>query len=411
MIRLSLKNITRKKSRSFLIFILSVVAAFNIFYQTAQKNSVQNSLKQLIGEAISGQYIIYDSEKKLNVLESQFSDLKLFSWNKQLEESLRQEADGILHISPRLRFGGMISSGDESIGINLQALSEEHIERVSSILDFQDGSSPQNNDEIMLSETFAEELDSKVGDTLVVLANNRDGYLSDAILIISGIFRTNGLAQFLTPIGYLHYEKGKSLMGLEEDETMELLINFKNFEEAKEKEQLLHSGIVALNSELDIATWKESSPLLNSIAAIWVNFGYIIKLIFIAFCFLILVNIIVMITNNRKKEIGTLLAFGFSPFKVINTIAFEYIFLVVTAVLWIGLSLKLVFDFLLQDGIPIPVEELQAAYLSSRIMPEIFWIDIIQVCFLFALACYLAVLISLRKLPKTEISTLLRTAT
>ena len=411
MIRLSLKNITRKKSRSFLIFILSVVAAFNIFYQTAQKNSVQNSLKQLIGEAISGQYIIYDSEEKLNVLESQFSDLELFSWNKQLEQSLRQETDGIINISPRIRFGGMISSGDESIGINLQALSKEHIERVSSILDFQDGSRPQNNDEIMLSETFSEELDSKVGDTLVVLANNRDGYLSDAILVISGIFRTNGLAQFLTPIGYLHYEKGKSLMGLEEGETMELLINFKNFDEAQKKEQLLRSGITALNRELDIATWGESSPLLNSIAAIWVNFGYIIKLVFIAFCFLILVNIIVMITNNRKKEIGTLLAFGFSPFRVINTIAFEYIFLVVTAVLWIGVSLKLVFDFLLQDGIPIPVEELQAAYLSSRIMPEIFWMDIIEVCFLFASACYLAVLISLRKLPKTEISTLLRTAT
>lgn len=411
MIRLSLKNITRKKSRSFLIFVLSVVAAFNIFYQTAQKNSVQNSLKQLIGEAISGQYIIYDSEEKLNVLESQFSDLKLFSWNKQLEESLKQETDGITTISPRLRFGGMISSGDESIGINLQALSQEHLERVSSILDFDDGTIPQNNDEIMLSETFAEELDSKVGDTLVVLANNRDGYLSDAILVISGIFRTNGLAQFLTPIGYLHYEKGKSLMGLEEDETMELLINFENFDEAQEKERLLHSGITQLNSELDIATWRESSPLLNSIAAIWVNFGYIIKLVFIAFCFLILVNIIVMITNNRKKEIGTLLAFGFSPFKVINTIAFEYIFLVITGVLWIGVTLKLVFDFLLHDGIPIPIEELQAAYLSSKIVPEIFWIDIIEVCFLFALACYLAVLISLRKLPKTEISTLLRTAT
>lgn len=411
MIRLSLKNITRKKSRAFLIFILSVVAAFNIFYQTAQKNSVQNSLKQLIGEAISGQYIIYDSEEKLNVLESQFSDLKLFNWNERLEKSLRKETDGILHVSPRLRFGGMMSSGDESIGINLQALSGEHLERVSSILDFHGGTIPGNNDEIMLSETFADELNSKVGDTLVVLANNRNGYLSDTILVISGIFRTNGLPQFLTPIGYIHYDKGKSLMGLEKDETMELLVNFKTFDVAKEKEALLHSSIISLNPELNIAAWNESSPLLNSIAAIWVNFGYIIKLIFIAFCFLILVNIIVMITNNRKKEIGTLLAFGFSPFKVINTIAFEYIFLVVTAVLWIGATLKLIFDFLLQDGIPIPVEELQAAYLSSKIVPKIFWMDILEVCFLFALACYLAVFISLRKLPKTEISTLLRTAT
>ena len=70
-----------------------------------------------------------------------------------------------------------------------------------------------------------------------------------------------------------------------------------------------------------------------------------------------------------------------------------------------------IFDFLLQDGIPIPVEELQAAYLSSKIVPKIFWMDIAEVCFLFTLACYLAVFISLRKLPKTEISTLLRTAT
>ncbi|PIF00813.1 MAG: hypothetical protein CR994_03960 [Maribacter sp.] len=411
MIRLSLKNITRKKSRAFLIFILSVVAAFNIFYQTAQKNSVQNSLKQLIGEAISGQYIIYDSEKKLNVLESQFSDLKLFSWNKDSEGLLKSKVQGIRNIAPRLRFGGMLSSGDESVGINLQALSEEHLERVSSILDFKNGSMPKTNDQIMLSQTFAEELKSEVGDTLVVLANNRDGYLSDNLLTISGIFKTSGLAQFLVPIGYVHYDKGKTLMGLEEDETMELLVNFENFEDTSGKEKQIRSEVASLNDQLNIATWKESSPLLNSVAGIWVNFGYIIKIIFIAFCFLILVNIIVMITNNRKKEIGTLLAFGFSPFRVLNTIALEYIFLVVTAVLWIGVVLKLVFDFFLQGGIPVPVEDLQAAYLSTKIVPEIAWMDIIEVCLLFASACYSAVLISLRKLPKMEITALLRTST
>lgn len=411
MIRLSLKNITRKKSRAFLIFILSVVAAFNIFYQTAQKNSVQNSLKKLIGEAISGQYIIYDSDKKLNVLESQFSDLKLFNWSDKQDEELKNKVKGISNISPRLRFGGMLSSGEESVGINLQALSVEHLERVSSILDFENGSRPKNNDQIMLSQTFAEELESDVGDTIVVLANNRDGYLSDNLLIISGIFRTSGLAQFLVPIGYVNYDKGKTLMGLEDDETMELLVNFENFEDTPGREKLILSEVTALNNQLDMATWKESSPLLNSVASIWVNFGYIIKLIFISFCFLILVNIIVMITNNRKKEIGTLLAFGFSPFRVINTIAFEYIFLVVSAVLWIGVVLKLVFDFVLQGGIPVPVEDLQAAYLSTKIIPEISWIDILEICLLFALACYLAVLISLRKLHKTEITTLLRTST
>jgi len=388
-----------------------MVAAFNIFYQTAQKNSVQNSLRELIGEAISGQFIIYDSEKKLNVLESQFSDLKLFSWNVEQEELLRNKVTGISTISPRLRFGGMLSSGDESVGINFQALSDEHLQRVGSILDFEDGSLPKSNDQIMISETFAEELESKVGDTLVVLANNRDGYLSDNLLKISGIFKTKGLAQFLVPIGYIHYNQGKTLMGLEDDETMELLVNFENFEDSSDREKSIRSEVTIINNQLNIATWRESSPLLNSVAGIWVTFGYIIKIIFIAFCFLILVNIIVMITNNRKKEIGTLLAFGFTPFRVINTIAFEYILLVVSAVLCIGVTLKLVFDFFSQGGIPVPVEELQAAYLSSRIVPEIFWMDVIQVCLLFALACYLAVLISLRKLPKMEITTLLRTAT
>lgn len=411
MIRLSIKNITRKKSRALLIFILSVVAAFNIFYQTAQKNSVQNSLKRLIGEAVSGQFIIYDSEKKLNVLESQFSELKLFSWNAQQEGLLKSKVNGISTVSPRLRFGGMLSSGDESVGINFQALSIEHLERVSTILDFDAGNLPKSNDEIMISQTFADELDTKVGDTLIVLANNRDGYLSDDLLKISGIFKTNGLAQFLVPIGYIHYDKGKTLMGLLDDETMELLVNFDNFEDSSSKDSYLRSQIFSLNSQLNIATWRESSPLLNSVAGIWVTFGYIIKVIFISFCFLILVNIIIMITNNRKKEIGTLLAFGFSPFRVINTIALEYIFLVVSAVLWIGVVLKLVFDFFLPGGIPVPAEELQAAYLSSKIIPEIFWMDIVQVCLLFTLACYLAVLISLRKLPNMEITSLLRTAT
>jgi len=205
MIRLSLKNILRKKSRVILLLAVCFVAAYNIFAQMAQKNSVENNLKQLIGEAISGQFILFDSDEKINVLESQFSELNIFDWNNEDIEKLNSEFIGIEHISPRVRFGAMLSFEEENIGINLQALNPDHLKRVSSILEFVEGNMPATNDEIMLSDTFADELESKVGDTIVVLANNRDGYLSDAVLKISGVFKTNGLGQFLVPIGYITY--------------------------------------------------------------------------------------------------------------------------------------------------------------------------------------------------------------
>ena len=411
MIQLSLKNIFRKKSRALLIFLLSIIASFNIFTQIAQKNSVQSNLKKLIGEAISGQYIFYDSAEKLNVLESQFSDLQLFDWNAEKTAQLKNRVDNIKYVSPRLRFGGMLSYGEESVGINLQAITSEHIQRVSSILEFEAGKMPQKESEIMISQSFADLLETKVGDTLVILANNKDGYLSDNLLKVSGIFKTNGLAQFLIPIGYIFYEKGKEITGLEENETMELLVNFDQLEDSDENEIMLTEAITSINSDLRHATWAQSSPMMNSIVSLWVNLGHAIKIVFLSFSFLILLNIIVMMTNNRKREIGTLLAFGFRPFRIINAISLEYVLLVVTGVVLIGTSLKWTFELFFKDGIAIPWEGLQTAYLSAYIVPEIHWKDIILVCLFFCIACYLAVFISLRKLPKSEITTLLRTKT
>ncbi len=409
MIRLSFKNIIRKKSRALLIFILSVVSAFNIFTQIAQKNSVQNSLRTLITEAISGQYIIYDSEKNINVLESQFSDVNLFEWYSKDSTKLLEENPNIKNIGRRLRFGGLLSYGDESMGIHFQALSQSHLQRVSTILDFKAGSQPINKDQIMLSETFADELEANVGDTLVVLANNRDGYLSDNLLRVSGIFKTKGPSQFLLPIGFINYKKGMEILRLEDHEAMELLVNYHALENTEKGANDLKNQVSGINSRLKIADWEKSAPLLNSIVSVWVNAGHAIKTIFIVFSVLILVNIIIMMTNNRKKEIGTLLAFGFKPLTIISTIALEYIVLISSGILLTGVFLKLTFDLFLQSGIPIPSEELQAAYLSTSIFPKIYWLEILKVALLFAMACYLAVLVSLRKLFRSEITTLLRT--
>ncbi len=411
MIRLSLKNILRKKSRVVLLLAVCFVAAYNIFAQMAQKNSVENNLKQLIGEAISGQFILFDSDEKINVLESQFSELNVFDWNEEDIAKLKSEFPGIEHISTRIRFGAMLSFEEENIGVNLQALNPDHLERVSSILEFAEGNVPSTNDEIMLSDTFADELETKVGDTIVVLANNRDGYLSDAVLKVSGVFKTSGLGQFLIPIGYIPYEKGKEIVGLYEGETMEVLVNFENLNDYAAKNIELESSFLAGEKGLKIANWSESSPLFNSIVQIWVSLGHAIRFIFVVFSVLIIINIVIMMTNNRKKEIGTMLALGYSPITVINSIATEYLTIIAVGVLVPGIIFKIICDTVLKGGILIPWEAMQAAYLSTYIFPEISWWNIISVTLYFCLACYLAIWISLRKLHRVEITSLLRVST
>ncbi|WP_036384137.1 ABC transporter permease [Muricauda sp. MAR_2010_75] len=411
MIRLSFKNILRKKSRTLLIFGVCFIASLNIFIQIAQKNSVQKNLRELIGEAISGQFILFNSEEKIDVLESQFSDLGLFDWSDQTTSIIRKEVPEITVVSPRIRFGGMLSYKDESMGINLQGLTSDHLQRLSSILNFVEGKAPQEDSDIMISESFAEVLEVNVGDTLVLLANNRDGYLSDDLLVVSGIFKTSGLGQFLIPIGYLNFARGKTITGLQTDEFTEILINFKNLDNLEVNQSQLENALHKMKSSLKIANWSETSPLMNSVVKLWVNLGHLIKVIFIIFSFLIVMNIVIMITNNRKKEIGTMLAFGYSPFTIINSIALEYIIVVVVSVFFSGFLIKILCQSFLSNGIPIPWEELQAAYLSTYIFPELGWKDLLLICFYFSIACYFAVWISLHKLPKAKITELLRVGT
>lgn len=177
MIRLSLKNIIRKKSRTMLVYLFVAIAALNIFIQSTQKNSVRNSMKRFIGNVISGQYIVYNSDEEINILESQFSDLELFQWNRERSDSLKNSVQFIENIAPRLRFGGMLSYKEESIGMIFHALTPDHLNRISLILNFVKGGMPKNESDLIMSDEFAELLECEVGDTLVVLANNKDGYL------------------------------------------------------------------------------------------------------------------------------------------------------------------------------------------------------------------------------------------
>ena len=118
-----------------------------------------------------------------------------------------------------------------------------------------------------------------------------------------------------------------------------------------------------------------------------------------------------MITNHRKKEFGTLLAIGFKPRWIVNSVAIEYVIISMSGVIIMGVLLKAIFVVFFSNGIYVPWEAMQVAYLSTRIQPLLYFQNILVIAVLFGFTSYLAVLFSLRKLKIVEIKTLLASHT
>jgi ABC-type lipoprotein release transport system permease subunit len=363
-------------------------------------NGLQSKLEEGINQAISGQLTIYSAtDSKINILESQLKEQHPFILPDELLREITEKEN--LTVNKRIRFGALVSCLEETSYINIHALENNHIERIHNLLSLKKGQMPLNEKDILISETTADELKCNVGDTILLLANNINDYMSDDIAIISGIFEEKGIAIFLNYNAFIPYAFGEELVQLEDGSYLELIVNpAGNKHISKEAMEQIERKIAKISPEIHVASWEQTVPLFYKIVQVWKGSGYFTQAIFIVFSLLILVNLTTLIINSRKKEFGTLLAFGFTWMQMSLMLIVEYLVITVVSVL-IGYGLiELQIGLIAENGIYIPSKDMQSALMTEYLKPIIYIKDVIYTLLLFCLTTSPAVLISISRIRK-----------
>lgn len=393
------RNITRKKKQSFFTLLCIGISSCIILGNIALNNGLQYKLKEGINQAVSGQLTIYKAaDSKINILESQLKKQKSFAFPADAFEALEKSTQDLV-INKRIRLGSLISYEEETSYVNIHALEKDHMQRMAKLLTLQSGEMPESEKGILISETTAEELKCQPGDTILLLATNIHDYMSDQIAVISGVFEENGIALFLNYNAFVPYPFGEELVQLESGDCLEFIINSSDNKDIPAKSvEAIQARFSDLSSQMRVATWEETVPLLYRIVNVWQSGGYMTQIIFVIFSLLVLVNLTTLIIHSRKREFGTLLVFGFSWWKISCMLVAEYLIVTGTAVLLGGGIIVLAISGIHDPGIYIASKDMQAALMTEYLRPILYMKDLIYIFCLFGATTILAVAISIGRI-------------
>jgi len=346
-LKISYRNLKRNYRRTLLTASLITIGVIFVLIYTAMSGSFKSYTVGQITDSLMGHIQIHKKgyvasvdnlplDKNLNAKMVEFIESKLES-NPFIES-----------YSYRIKFGAMFSNFTSTTNIRLNAIDPEDEFPTLPLLEsrISDMNGTFKPGEIIVPELLIKGMDVKIGDTIVLVANNKNGSVNGINLKVAGI-----VGQVMGPggrDGYIHIEDAKKALRMNNElEVSEIVIRLKNVEKLKEAEKSLQPILEKLNKEgkpaLEIHTWQQLSPFYNIIKMIDVM-NISIQIILISIVLISILNVMIMSVFERVREIGTIAAMGTPPLTIVKLFLCEGLMLgVFGAVVGSILSLGIVY--------------------------------------------------------------------
>jgi len=370
--KLGFRNIGRNKKRT-LINTLTISAAvlsiilFDIIIEGQWSDVIENYVRMGVGH-IKIHKKGYDKESErlpLNILINNPSEL-----TKKISNVPSIEA-----IYPRLRAGGIISYRGKESPIVINGVVLELEAKIELITEKNvKGSIPlQGEYGILIGQELANLLRLKVGD--IIFLYSRTAYETHNVidLEVSGIYSI-GFSYFERSNIFISVDILQEFLGTSSLSEMTIMLDETKVVDATKDtlEQKL------TGSETEVFPFHHYIPEVQNISSMQQSFLVFIRFILLLLALFGIVNIMMISVWERKKEIGTMRAIGYSKLQITRILLYEGLW---TGIL--GSLLGCLFAFgigilLERFGIPIPKEALvgfnlpMSTHLYGKMLPQFF---------------------------------------
>ncbi len=380
--KIAIRNLKRYRRRTILTGSLIAIGVIFVLVFVAVSGSFKNMIIGQITDSMLGHIQIH---RKGYVASIDNLPLTLNMKAKaaaKVEKALQGIPD-VEAYSPRIKFGGLFSSFTETTSIRLNGVYPEKEMKTVPLLTSRitEGEKAIKKGEIIIPELIARGMKVKVGDTIVVIATNKDGSVNGKQLRVGGIIESATGPGGRD--GYLHIEDAMEILRMDEMEISEIAVRLRNFNR-------LHNAFDTLNRTLggelnpqgkpvfEVHTWEGLSPFFN-IARMIDMMTLAIKLMLIAVVLVSIMNVMIMAVYERIREIGTIAAIGTMPGSILSMFLLEGLCLgiigaaagiIVGGGVIIGLRLaRITFEFGRQTGLVLsPAVSLQDILTISLIV-------------------------------------------
>jgi ABC-type lipoprotein release transport system permease subunit len=328
-IKLAFRNLNRNRRRSILSALaISIGLALLILIAAVIRGEMQGAIDKSIN-LISGDVQIrsanyVDSKSSLKWADMVADPQKIISTIK----AVPQIKDLIADATPRLLASAIVSSGDNSVGVQLLGIDPAAKANDPFVKGLTAGTfiSAEDANGVVISQLIADKLKLKVGDSIKLLVNTSNGDVVQQDFAIRGLYSTH------TP----SYDESTILMPLAKAQTITSTQGHSSiiFFLLKNRDQSDVFAAAIKGAGYQVKTWKDMNQLLLDTEALSNSFMIIIYLIVLIITATVIVNTLIMSVFERTREIGILSALGWKSHDIMSLFMTEATIMAIGGILF-----------------------------------------------------------------------------
>ncbi|MBL7847946.1 MAG: ABC transporter permease [Cyclobacteriaceae bacterium] len=364
---LAWRNIWRNKVRSLLIMTSVALGLFaGVFVLALYEGMLKSRVRIVIDAEVAHLQLHHPQFKE------DYDPSFILPSRDTLMVKLRS-VPAVRYIAWRSVAQGMLSTPTGSAGVQILGVMASDENRVSGLgkklvegitLD----SAKRNA--VLIGRKLAVKMKLKLGSKIVLTFSDRDQNITAGAFRVVGIYQSNNTSLDELQVYVNHATLNEYLAIGNGGHEVAILLNDDRQVEPASRE------VKTLFPELDVKTWRESSPETDLMVTTVDQFSYIIiVIIMIALAFGI-INTMLMAVLERTREIGMLTALGMNRPKVFRLILTETILLTLVGVPVGFLATLVTVDYYSKAGIDISSfsDAVMSGFgFSTMIYPEIPW--------------------------------------
>lgn len=334
--KLARKNIWRNRRRT----LITIMAIGFAVMSAVMMRSVNAGMEEQMLESIVKNNMGYIQVHSNGFWDEQTLDNGFYSEDEMIQKI--ESLDNVLKVDKKLEAGTLSSYKNFTRGTFIMSYdqSQEIPKKITN--NITNGTFPEvGESQILLGVDLADYLTVNVGDTIVFFGQGYQGATAAGLYTISGTIDMH-MPELNRVIAYMCMEDLQYYLSAPELVTA-LVIDIKDPENLM-KTQTEIKNIVG--SEYEVMTWTEMNPELEQLMLTSQSKNWIMHFILYMIITFVMFGTILMATQERKYELGVLLAIGMKRWKSMLMVILETIIISLIGVLvGVGLATPVAYYF------------------------------------------------------------------
>ena len=303
MLKLALRNIFRQRARTALTL---AAVALGVASLILSGGFIEDILVQLREATIRSQLGHIQIYRKGYWESGGQQPLDFLIEKPEIAEHALEGLPGIAVHTRRLNFSGLLTNGRGSLPILGQGVEPEGEARIGSAMTLLTGHGLRQADEfgILLGEGLGKAMQLKVGDTVNLVLNTREGAMNTLDFRVVGVFRTLS-KEYDARAVRIALPAAQSLTATDGVNAVVILLTRTS----------LTSGVAdelkaRLPPQLEVKTWQELADFYQNTAALYRRQFGVLQVIIVVMVLLSVANSVNMTLHERTLEFGIMRALG-----------------------------------------------------------------------------------------------------